>query len=301
MTEPFAFDPGSSREKTQRQLAKLFAEAGSEATVAMIEARMILCAALGIDHAALLREPEKPISAAAETIAALAARRLRHEPVSRILGHREFFGLDLAIDASVLDPRADTETLVEAVIEAMAARRNAPLRLLDLGTGSCAILCALLQSFPKAFGIGIDLSEAACRTAKKNIATLGLSWRGHIVCGNWTESLRGSFDIIVSNPPYIAREEIATLDPQVRDFDPHLALDGGKDGYAAYRSIIPQLPKILAPNGVAVFELGIRQAEKVGNLFEAAGLNAIGTKRDLAGIERAIIARASDGVAGHGS
>ena len=289
------FDPAASRSLVQRQLAKLFVGSGSGSSEAMTEARMLLCAALGIDNAALLRDADRPIGTDGakimERIAAWAARRARHEPVSRILGHREFFGLDLAIDPSVLDPRADTETLVEAVIEAMASRRDAPLRILDLGTGSGALLCALLKSFPQAFGLGIDISEAAGRIAAKNLHALGLSSRGKIVCGDWTKTLRGSFDVIVSNPPYIARAEIATLDPDVRDYDPILALDGGDDGFCAYRAIIPALPGLLAPDGVAVLELGIGQAHGVGELLKAAGLSLMDTRRDLAGIERAAVAK----------
>jgi release factor glutamine methyltransferase len=288
-----SIDPSASYQQAQRQLAQLFEAAGSD--VAMIEARILLCAALNIDHAALLRDAERPIGAegaeAVAKLAALAARRVKHEPVSRILGRREFWGLDLAIDACVLDPRADTETIVEAVIDAMASRWQTPLRLLDLGTGSGALLCALLASFPQAFGVGIDLSEAACRVAAKNLAALGLASRGKIVCGHWAEALCGRFDIIVSNPPYIAHAEIETLAPEVRDYDPHLALDGGADGFLAYRSLSPELPRLLAKEGVAVFEVGLGQAERVARLLEAAGSLVIGMRRDLAGIERVVVAK----------
>ena len=176
----------------------------------------------------------------------------------------------------------------------MAQRRDMPLRFLDLGTGSGALLCALLASLPQAFGLGIDLSEAACRIAAQNLATLGFSARGMIVCGDWTKALRGSFDIIVSNPPYIAHAEIATLAPDVRDYDPMLALDGGDDGFAAYRALAPVLPSLLAPEGIAVFELGIGQAQGVGDLLKAAGLSVMGTRCDLAGIERAIVAKTTE-------
>ncbi len=295
-TPGLAFDPAASLSLVQRQLAALFTDMGSDA--AMVEARMLLCAVLNIDHAALLRDAERPIGAkAAAKVVALAARRAKHEPVSRILGRREFWGLDLAIGPAVLDPRADTEAVVEAVIEAMAARRDAPLRILDLGTGSGALLCALLVSFPQAFGLGIDVSKAACRIAAKNLDALGLASRGKIVCGDWTKALsgafdvRGAFDVIVSNPPYIRHADIASLAREVRDYDPIAALDGGVDGYDAYRVLIPALPRLLARDGVVVFELGIGQAEGVGDLFEAAGLVVTGTRRDLAGIERAIVAK----------
>ncbi|MGO9135538.1 MAG: peptide chain release factor N(5)-glutamine methyltransferase [Methylovirgula sp.] len=286
-------DPAASLTLVQRQLAALFTDFGSDA--AMVEARILICAALNIDHAQFVRDSEQPIGAAgAALLEGMAARRIKHEPVSRILGHRAFFGLDFCVSPAVLDPRPDTETVVEAALDAMAARRDAPLRILDLGTGSGALLCALLSHLPKAFGIGVDLSEAACRIAHKNLAALGLASRGSIVCGEWMKALAGRFDVIVSNPPYIVHGEIAGLAPEVRDFDPALALDGGTDGYNAYRAIIPMLPKFLARNGVAVLELGKGQAARVAMLFEAAGLFSITTRRDLAGIERAISVRVAD-------
>lgn len=292
MSDLLIIDSASSCTLVQRQLAQFFAAAGSE--TGMIEARMILCTALKIDHIELLREADRPIGSCGaevtEAIVALAMRRARHEPVSRILGRREFFGLDFAIDPFVLDPRADTESVVELTIDAMAPRWKEPLRILDLGTGSGAILCALLANLPHALGVGIDISEAACKVAVRNLHRLELVERGTIVCGNWTEALTGPFDVIVSNPPYIARGEITTLRPEVRDFDPHLALDGGADGYEAYRAIIPTLPPLLAQGGIAVFELGQGQSEKVGQLFAAAGLTLLGTREDLAGIARAIAA-----------
>lgn len=289
---PLIIDPEASCTLVQRQLAQYFSASGSLS--GMIEARMILCSALGVDHVGLLREADRPIGLrgveVTETIVRLAVRRARHEPVSRILGRREFFGLELAIDPAVLDPRADTESVVEMVVDAMAPRWKEPLRVLDLGVGSGAILCALLTSFPHAYGVGVDLSEAACKVAARNLETLGLAERGAMVCGNWSEALRGPFDVIVSNPPYIAQDEIATLGADVRDFDPHLALDGGVDGYAAYRAIIPALPHLLAQGGIAVFELGQGQGEKVGQLLEEAGLTLLGTREDLAGIKRVIAA-----------
>ncbi len=281
---------GDSRGDVQRHLARVLEADGSEA--GMMEARMILSAALGLDHAAFLRDQNEPIGPeAAILVLDMARRRMRHEPISRILGHREFFGLDFSVDSSVLDPRADTETLVESVIDAVASRWQAPLTVLDLGTGSGALLPALLASFPRAFGLGVDCSEAACKIARKNLEILGFANRGAIVCGSWADAIARSFDVIVSNPPYIAHDAIAGLDPEVRDYDPHLALDGGADGYDAYRAIIPVLPYMLAPDGVVVFELGQKQGKVVKELLESAGLQVTETRRDLAGIERAISAR----------
>ncbi|HEY1736401.1 MAG TPA: peptide chain release factor N(5)-glutamine methyltransferase [Methylovirgula sp.] len=282
--------PDEPRGDVQRHLARVLEAAGSSS--AMTDARLILCAALGVDHAALLRDQDKPIGVeAAGRVKDMAARRLRHEPVSRILGHREFFGLDFAVDPSVLDPRPDTETLVEAAIDAFAGRWQAPLKMLDLGVGSGAILGALLVHFPNAVGVGVDLSELACRTAKRNLETLGFRARSAIVRGYWANALAGQFDIVVSNPPYIAGDAIASLDPDVCDYDPHMALDGGADGYDAYRAIARELPTLLTRDGVAVLELGQGQGNIVRDLLQSAGLCVTGTRRDLAGIERAIVAR----------
>jgi release factor glutamine methyltransferase len=291
--ETLTIDPDAPCTLVQRQLAARFADNGS--TAAMIEARLILCAALGIDHATLLRYGEYPIGSqgaeATTRLAALAARRAAHEPVSRILGRREFWGLDFAISPDVLDPRPDTETIVEAAIAAVGPRRAEALRILDLGVGSGAILGALLASFPNAYGIGVDVSEAACGIAAKNLETLKLASRSAVICADWTKPLAGPFDLIVSNPPYIAADVIETLEPEVRDYDPHLALDGGRDGYDAYRTLIPLLPRLLASDGAIVFEIGEGQGDGVARLFTSEGFDEVEMRPDLAGIDRAVIAR----------
>jgi release factor glutamine methyltransferase len=271
-------------------LARAFAAAAIES--AELDARVLLCAALGIDHAGLIREPERPLGAAAARVAAFAARRLRGEPVSRIVGGKEFWGARLAIAACVLDPRPDTETLVEAALDQIGDARDKNWLILDLGTGSGAILCALLQALPQAFGVGVDLSPAACAVARGNVESLGLARRGAILCGDWTASLRGRFDLIASNPPYIVRADIAGLAPEVRDFDPHLALDGGEDGLAAYRAMSPALAGLLAPGGLIALELGQGQRPAVEQLLRGAGLAGFDVWRDLAGHERVILARA---------
>ncbi len=279
-----------ARAQAQRVLAKAFTEAGLDN--AALDARVLICAALGIDHAGLVREPDLPIGAAASRLEAFAQRRLMREPVSRILGRREFFGETYIVDPTVLDPRPDTETLVEAVLAALAPRADQALRLLDLGTGSGAILGTLLKALPRATGIGVDLSPAACEMARKNLNALGLSDRAFIVAGAWMAPIAGQFDAIVSNPPYIVGGEISGLDTEVQLYDPHLALDGGPDGLEAYRAIAATAALHLVPGGLLAFELGAGQLSAVESILRAAGLKAIGSRRDLAGHDRAVLARA---------
>jgi len=284
--------PNTSRAAAQRNLTQTFAEASIES--AALDARILICAALEIDHAALVRDPGLPIGDAASRLDAFASRRIEHEPISRILGRREFFGEIYAIDPSVLDPRPDTECLVEAILETMAPRKNDALRVLDLGVGSGAILGALLRFFPHASGIGIDLSPKACLCAKANLSMMKLSDRASIAAAHWMAPLQGCFDIIVSNPPYIASGDIAGLDADVRCYDPHLALDGGADGLSAYRDIISMLPQHLARDAIAAFEFGEGQLAAIEAILWSAGLQSIGAKRDLAGRDRVILVRAPD-------
>lgn len=258
-----------------------------------LDARLLVCAACGIDHAALIRDPGRALGENAATLAAYARRRLDGEPVSRILGHREFWGLSLAIDGSVLDPRPDTETLVGAALEAIGGRRAAELTVVDFGTGSAAILCALLTELPQAFGIGIDRSAAACRVAAANVATCGLSARAAILCASWNDALASRFDLLVANPPYIPGRVIATLAPDVRDHDPRLALDGGLDGLDAYRALCPRLPALLRPGAVAAFECGWDQGDTVAGMMRRAGLSFVETRTDLSGRDRVVMGRAS--------
>ena len=224
-----------------------------------------------------------PLGSGADVLAGFARRRLSFEPVSRILGHREFWGLPFRIDPAVLDPRPDTEGLVGFVVETLAASKAEALSVLDLGTGSGAILCAILTEFPRAQGVGLDRSDAACRTAKRNVAALGLSERARIVCGCWGDCLRGPFDVIVSNPPYIERRALDQLPRDVREFDPHAALDGGHDGLDHYKRIAAQLGRLLSRKGVAAVECGATQAGHVAALLEAGGLGRIVVPPGLGG------------------
>jgi release factor glutamine methyltransferase len=223
-------------------------------------------------------------------MSALAARRLAREPVARILGIKEFWGLPLRIGAETLVPRPETETVVEAALAAIdhGGPRTRVLRIADLGTGSGALLLALLSELPNADGVGTDVSVATLGTARANAERLGLSRRARFVACDFAAALGGArFDLVVSNPPYIASGDIAALAPEVR-CDPHRALDGGSDGLDAYRSIAAQAPRVLKSGGHLVVELGMGQASGATALFMGAGLESALLRADLAGIPRAL-------------
>ena len=222
------------------------------------------------------------------TIAAYAERRLRGEPVWRILGEREFWGLPFALSSGTLEPRPDSETIVEAALALIGPRRDEALSILDLGTGTGCLLIALLSECPNAEGVGVDASEDACRTARANAIRNGVGGRTRIIRGDWASGLAGPFDLILSNPPYIPKREIAALAPAVRQYDPPLALDGGDDGLDAYRLLARQIPAILARNGVVVVEIGAGQEADVIAIFAAFGLVHRGSRADLGGHFRAI-------------
>jgi release factor glutamine methyltransferase len=256
------------------------------------EARALLLAALGLAPVDLVRDPEAPLGPDQhERLARWLARRLAGEPLGRIAGRREFWGLDFTLSPATLEPRPDSETLVEAALDRLDAtgRRDAPLRILDIGTGTGCLLAALLHECSAAFGIGVDLSAQAAATARANIDGLGLGSRAAILVTRWSDALAGAFDIVISNPPYIPVADIAGLDIGVRDHDPMLALDGGADGLDAYRAIIARLPRLLAPDGFAVLELGIGQTRDVAALGSAAGFVVRDLRADLGGIDRAMI------------
>ena len=258
-----------------------------------VDARLLLLAATGFDRVALIRDPDTVVTAAAaETLEGWLARRAAREPVSRILGTRDFWGLTLAVTPDVLDPRPDTETLVAAVLDALPSRRDAPLRLLDLGTGSGAILCALLTELPAATGWAVDRSAAACAVARRNLDAHGLGGRSLVLQGDWAAALApGRFDAVLSNPPYIESAVIPELDRDVREHDPLSALDGGPDGLAAYRVLAADLPRLLVPGGIGAFEVGQGQDGAVTGLLRAARLDGVTVRPDLAGIGRVVWGR----------
>jgi release factor glutamine methyltransferase len=228
-----------------------------------------------------------------DAISARAARRLGREPVSRIIGSREFWGLKLEITPAVLDPRPDTETVVEAALDWLTTRgwRNERLRVLDIGTGSGALLLALLSELPNAIGIGTDISTDALSIARINAHRHELAPRTNFICCDLAAAVRGPFELIVSNPPYIATNEIERLAPEVRDYDPRLALDGGADGLAAYRAIAGDARRLLAERGRLIVELGQDQSDMVNRLLTQAGLTVDeAPRRDLSGVNRALSA-----------
>jgi release factor glutamine methyltransferase len=217
-------------------------------------------------------------------------RRRHREPVSQILGQWEFWSLPFYVNSATLTPRPDTETLVQAALDLLPDRR-APLRLLDLGTGSGCLLLALLHELPAARGLGIDRSPEALAVAERNASALGLADRAQFALGDWAEGLSGSFDLIVSNPPYIPQDEIPGLMPEVSRHEPLMALDGGSDGLDCYRQMAPQIAARLAPGGWALLEVGLGQADSAAAILTAAGLEPVGARADLGGRKRCVIFR----------
>lgn len=229
-----------------------------------------------------------PPQAAANLESALQ-RRLAGEPLWRILGEREFWGLTFRLSPATLEPRSDTETLVDAALAAFAGRRSEPLEILDLGTGTGCLLVALLSEFRQARGLGIDLSPEACATAAANAKHNDVAERARFQPGNWTAGLEGLFDLIVSNPPYIRRDAIETLAREVREHDPILALDGGEDGLGPYRIFAETLAPFLAQGGLIILEIGAGQETEVVEIMQAGGFRHLGSRRDLGGHARAVM------------
>jgi len=257
-----------------------------------LDARLLTGHALGLDLTGLILAAQRQLTPGESArIEEFARRRLAGEPVARILGEKEFWGLPLQLSSATLVPRPDTETVVELALELLRAGGNLdrPLRIADLGTGSGAILLALLSELPAAQGFGTDISEGALQTAGANAARAGLSDRATFVACDYASGLTGPFDLIVSNPPYIRSADIAGLATEVRNHDPLAALDGGADGLDAYRVLIPQAAGLLAPRAALVVEAGEGQSAQIQALMTAAGLMPmIAPKADLAGIPRAV-------------
>jgi release factor glutamine methyltransferase len=279
---------GSSIGAARRKLAQMFRESGCDAPDT--DARLIVGHVLSLDHTGLAANPNRVLTAdEVQVISALAARRVVREPVARILGHKEFWGLRFALSAATLVPRPETETVVEAALAAID--KTSARRIADLGTGTGAILIAMLSELRSASGVGTDLDPAAIVTARENARELGYGARAHFTACDFGAALRGGFDLVLSNPPYVAYGGIETLAPEVRTHDPRRALDGGPDGLAAYRAIAADAVRLLAPGGVLVLEIGAGQEATVTALLAAQGLAIEPPRLDLAGIPRAITGR----------
>jgi release factor glutamine methyltransferase len=279
----------TTRAQALRDLRQALNDAGFE--TAALDARLLVLAALGISPTALITDADAPLAdAEIERLAAFARRRLAHEPVARIVGEREFWGLPFRLSPETLVPRPDTETVVETVLDFLP-QRQVPLTMADFGTGSGCLLVALLHELPNAEGLGVDLSFDALVTARGNAEANGVGARAWFVLSRWANALQGRFDLIVSNPPYIASGVVPSLDREVREHDPVLALDGGPDGLDAYRIILGEAGRLLKPEGLLVVEIGYDQAEDLKGLAGRHGLDVLEVRPDLSGHPRCVAMR----------
>lgn len=284
---------GQTVEAARRTLTARFESAAIESP--SLDARLLVGHVLGLDLTGMMTSAQRQLTAdESARLEDVVRRRLAGEPVARVVGEKEFWGLPLKLSAATLVPRPDTETVVELALELLRADgpANRPLRIADLGTGSGAILLALLSELPNAQGFGTDISEQALQTAAANAVRTGLAGRATFVACDYTAGLSGLFDLIVSNPPYIRAADISELAVEVREYDPRAALDGGADGLDAYRALIPQAADLLAPGAALVVEAGEGQSGPINTLMTIAGLAPTGApKADLAGIPRAVAGR----------
>jgi release factor glutamine methyltransferase len=284
---------GQTVETARRALATRFRQQGIDS--AELDAQLLTGDAFGLDLTGLIAATTRIVTAdEAAHLENFMQRRLAGEPVARILGVKEFWGLTLNLSPATLVPRPDTETVVELALEVCRRQHstNELRRIADIGTGSGAILLALLSELPDATGVGTDISLEALRMARDNAARLSLAPRAAFVACNYTAALSGTFDLIVSNPPYICSADIAGLDREVREYDPPCALDGGADGLTAYRAIAPEAARLLAPGGTLIVEAGCGQSGPIADLMSASGLTPdVPPKADLAGILRAVAGR----------
>lgn len=258
---------------------------------ARLDARLLLAAATGKTAEQIVAHPDLELPGPAiEAFSGLLTRRMRREPISQLLGRREFWSLDFVTTRDTLTPRPDSETLIETALR-LLPDRGAALRILDLGTGTGCLLVTLLSEYPGATGIGTDASAAAADVARRNVAAHRLDARARIAVTHWDDGVDGVFDLIVSNPPYIATAELPGLDPEVALYEPTAALEGGADGLDAYRDLAPRVARRLAPGGFALFEIGLGQAAEVESICVGAGLQVHGRACDLAARERCVVVK----------
>ncbi|MDX1976022.1 MAG: peptide chain release factor N(5)-glutamine methyltransferase [Rickettsiales bacterium] len=256
---------------------------------ASLDARILLEHVLGVSREKLLLMLEEPLSDLHVTLYhSLIEERAKHRPVSQLMGKREFWGMEFKVTPDTLDPRPDSETLIEVVLKRVADRQ-APLSILDLGTGTGCLLLSLLSELPNARGVAVDLSPQALAVAQENALAHGLRARTQCVQSRWAEQVTGLFDIIISNPPYIPTADIAALAPEVAQYEPLLALDGGEDGLVCYREIMKAVPDLLAPHGIAVFEIGFGQQTALETIATEHGLTLEMAKQDMQSIVRCML------------
>jgi len=274
-----------------QDLTARFQNAGIDS--ARLDARVLVAFVLGVEPERVFGYPETVLSEQqVKQLADVAERRAQRQPLARIVGEREFWSLKFRLSEDTLIPRPETETVVEAVLE-QVVERDAALRILDLGTGSGCLLISLLSELPKATGIGLDISERALHTATENAGRIGVSNRARFIQNDWctglVEDYGMSFDLIVSNPPYIPNADISMLEPEVSAHEPGRALAGGADGLDVYRLLVSEIGRLLTPTGIAAFEVGFDQAEAVSELGRAEGLKVLNVRNDLAGIPRCVV------------
>lgn len=275
-----------ARNKALRDLRQRLAQEGFE--TAALDARLLLLAVLDVPATDLVTNPDTPLTPEqAEKLEGFTRRRLAHEPVARIVGEREFWGLPFILSPETLVPRPDTETVVETALQ-LIPDRQASLRMVDFGTGSGCLLVALLHELPRATGLGVDLSLNALRMARRNAVANGVGPRSLFAASHWADAIAGRFDLIVSNPPYIASAVIPTLDREVREHDPRLALDGGPDGLDPYRILLGEAGRLLVPGGLLVVEIGYDQAEALKRLAAAHALEVLKVAHDLSDNPRCV-------------
>lgn len=285
---------GRSIDEVRRKLAAIFSNHGIETPE--LDARVLTGEALKLDLTGLIAQGERRMTVHdAFILSSFANRRLSGEPVARILRRKEFWGLPFELSPATLVPRPDTETIVEAALQILREeKQHEAVRIADIGTGSGAILLALLSELPSAMGIGTDISLDALEVARRNARNLSLDERASFIACDYATELAGTFDLIVSNPPYIPSRDIDRLAVEVRDYDPHLALNGGDDGLDAYRAIAPKAFSLLNSGGALIFEVGQGQDADVRAIMAASRFTTNDTPRpDLGGVNRAVIGRKS--------
>ena len=261
---------------------------------ARMDARLLLAEATGLTAESIFAHPGRPlVEAQAGRFEGLVERRRGRQPMAQILGRREFWSLAFKVTEHTLTPRPDSEILVEAAagwLDGREGGRNAPVRVLDLGTGTGCLLLALLSEFPGATGVGLDVSPRALEVARENARDLGMEKRTRMIQGDWRDGLSGSYEVVFLNPPYIPDRDLEGLEPEVSAFEPRLALAGGPDGLESYRIAISSLAQVLPPGGLAVIEIGLGQAPAVAEISQGNNLQVIEIKKDLANIPRCVLA-----------